>query len=43
MDRVRVDAVYLEDPEPELPENRLIRCVKLQIERPRTPDRKSVV
>ena len=37
MDRVRVDAVYLEDPEPELPENRLIRCVKLQIERPRTP------
>lgn len=34
MDEVRVDAVYLE---PELPENRLIRCVKLQIKRPRTP------
>lgn len=37
MDEVRVDAVYLEDLEPELPENRLIRCVKLQIKRPRTP------
>lgn len=35
MDRVRVDAVYPEDLEPELPENRLIRCVKLQITRPR--------
>lgn len=38
MDEVRMDAVYLEDPEPELPENQLIRCVKLQIKRPRTPD-----
>lgn len=37
MDEVRVDAVYLEDLEPELPENWLIRCVKLQIKRPRTP------
>lgn len=36
MDGVRVDAVYLENPE--LPENRLIRCVKLQIKRPRTLD-----
>ena len=36
MDGVRVDAVYLENPE--LSENRLIRCVKLQIKRPRTPD-----
>lgn len=36
MDGVQVDAVYLENPE--LPENRLIRCVKLQIKRPRTPD-----
>lgn len=35
MDGVQVDAVYLEHPE--LPENRLIRCVKLQIKRPRTP------
>lgn len=35
MDGVQVDAVYLE--RPELPENRLIRCVKLQIKRPRTP------
>lgn len=37
MDGVRVDAVYLEDSEPVIPEERLIRCVKLQIERPRTP------
>ncbi len=37
MDEVRVDAVYLEDPEPAFPDGRLIRCVKLQIERPRTP------
>lgn len=35
MDGVRVDAVYLEDPD--RPGNRLIRCVKLQIKRPRTP------
>lgn len=38
MDGVWVDAVYLENPEPEVPEKRLIRCVKLQIKRPRTPD-----
>ncbi len=38
MDGIRVDAVYLEDPEPEVPEKRLIRCVKLQIKRPRTPN-----
>lgn len=37
MDEARVDAVYLEDLESELPENRLIRCVKLQIKRPRAP------
>ena len=38
MDGVRVDAVYLEDPMPDLPENRLIRCVKLQTTRPRMLD-----
>lgn len=36
MDGVQVDAVYPEDSE--LPKNQLIRCVKLQIERPRMPD-----
>lgn len=38
MDEVRVDAAYLEEPKPKVPEKRLIRCVKLQIKRPRTPD-----
>lgn len=35
MNGVRVVAVYLEDPAPVLPARRLIRCVKLQITRPR--------
>ena len=36
MDRVLVDAIYLEDPQ--LTENRFLRCVKLQITRPMTDD-----
>lgn len=36
MDGARVEAVYLEDPAS--PPARLIRCVKLQVKRPRTPN-----